>query len=552
MTVTETLVPAPAASNGVEPTHTTAAEVAIATLEAHGVETVFGVPGVHTLALYDALHHSSIAHVLARHEQGAGFMADGYARASGRPGVAVIITGPGITNIATAVGEAHTDSSPVFVLSSNVERAYIDDMRGSLHDLKDQLGVMSAVTQWNTRVTDPTRISATIAEAMQRMGSGRPLPVHVEVPLDVLDTPVTATKPTVARRPGAMRPDPDKLHAAADRLAAAKRPVIYCGGGAVSSAAPDQIIEIAERLGAPVITSIMGKGSVPEDHPLVLGCLWGPGNAVDALLREADCLLVIGSKLGVQATSNFQMPFPAELIRIDVDAREMSLNATPSLPILGDAALAAEGIAALLAGDNVRRSGFGAERITALRDATRAESWGVDRLPYIDALRRAVPRDGIVAFDMTMMSYVSCGLYPVYEPRTFMFPSGYGTLGFAVPAALGAKVARPDTAVVAVCGDGGFQYTMEELGTAVHHRIGVPIVIFNDSTYSAVKDEQSRSRGGRFIGVDLVNPDYVKLAAAYGIEGVRAESPAALTDAITAAFERDLPTIIDVPIAPWV
>ena len=549
MTVTE--LDRPTVSTAADHSTTTAAELAIATLEAHGVETVFGVPGVHTLALYDALHHSAITHILARHEQGAGFMADGYARASGRPGVAVIITGPGITNVATPVGEAYSDSSPVFILSSNVERAYVDDMRGNLHDLKDQLGVMAAVTQWNTRVTDPNRISATIAEAMHRLGTGRPLPVHVEVPIDVLDEPVAATEPVVGRRPAALRPDPDKLREAANRLALAKRPVIYCGGGAVTSSATDDILEIAERLGAPIVTSIMGKGSVPEDHPNVLGCLWGPGNTVDALMKEADCLLVIGSKLGVQATSTFQLPIPDELIRIDVDARELTLNAKPTLPILGDARLAAEGIASLLAGNEVRNPGFGVERITEVREATRLESWGADRLPYVEALRNAVPRDGVTAFDMTMMAYVACGLYPVYEPRTFMFPSGYGTLGFAVPAALGAKIARPDTPVVAICGDGGFQYTMEEVGTAVHHRIGVPIVIFNDSTYSAVKDEQGRSRGGRYIGVDLVNPDYVKLAAAYGIEGVRAESPEEMTAAIVAAFDRDLPTIIDVPIAPW-
>jgi acetolactate synthase-1/2/3 large subunit len=296
----------------------------------------------------------------------------------------------------------------------------------------------------------------------------------------------------------------------------------------------------------------MGKGSVPEDHPLVLGSLWSPGNPVDDLLQEADCLLVIGSKLGVQATSHFQLPLPAELIRIDVDARELTLNARPSLPILGDAALAAEGIAALLAGEGVNRSGFGADRVEQVRATAQATAWGADRLPYIEALRRAVPRDGIVAFDMTMMSYTACGLYPAYEPRTFMFPSGYGTLGFALPAALGAKVARPDTAVVCVCGDGGFQYTMEEVGTAVHNRIGVPIVIFNDSTYSAVKDAQGQSRGGRFIAVDLENPDYLKLAAAYGIEGVRAETPDAMEQAIREAYDRNLPTIIDVPIAPWV
>src|SRR5262245_477693 len=213
----------------------TAAHLAIATLEAHGVETVFGVPGVHTLALYDALHDSGIRHILTRHEQGAGFMADGYARASGRPGVAVIITGPGITNVATPVGEAYADSSPVFVLSSNVERAYVDDMRGSLHDLKDQLGVMAAVTQWNSRVTDGRQAAETVAEAFRRMETGRPLPVHVEIPLDVLDEPVPGGRPAVGRGPGPIRPKPELLIEAANRLKTANRPAIYCGGGAVTS-----------------------------------------------------------------------------------------------------------------------------------------------------------------------------------------------------------------------------------------------------------------------------------------------------------------------------
>ena len=540
---------------GANPTETaapTAAQLAIATLEAHGVEVVFGVPGVHTLALYDALHDSSIRHVLARHEQGAGFMADGYARASGRPGVAVIITGPGITNVATPVGEAYADSSPVFVLSSNVERAYVDDMRGSLHDLKDQLGVMAAVTQWNSRVTDAGRTAATVAEALQRLQTGRPLPVHVEIPLDVLDEPVPGGTPAEGRPPGPVLPYPALLLDAASRLRSARRPAIYCGGGAVASPAPDHILSIAERLGAPVLTSIMGKGGVPEDHPLVLGALWETGNPVDDLLREADCLLVLGSKLGVQATWNFKLPLPAELIRVDVDPRELTLNARPSLPILGDAALAAEGIEAILSGDDVRNPGFGGERVAAVRQAARTSAFGADRLPYLDALRRAVPRDGVFAFDMTMMSYAACGLLPVYLPRTFLFPSGYGTLGFALPAALGAKIARPEAAVVCVVGDGGFQYTMEELGAAVHHRVGLPVVIFNDSTYSAVKDAQGRERGGRFIAVELVNPDYVKLAAAYGIAGVRAGSPEAMSEAISEALGRDLPTIIDVPIEPWV
>lgn len=533
-------------------TSSTAADLAIATLEAHGVETVFGVPGVHTLALYDALTRSSITHVLARHEQGAGFMADGYARATGRTGVAVIITGPGITNVATPIGEAYADSSPVFVLSSNVERPYLDAMRGSLHDLKDQLGVMAAVTSWNSRVMEAGRVSQVVGEALHRAASGRRLPVHVEIPLDVLDEVVSDIRVEADRLPGRVSPDPVVLAVATQRLKLASRPVIYCGGGAVSSAAGEHVMALAERLGAPVVTSIMGKGSVPEDHPLVLGALWSPGNEVDALLQEADCMVVFGSKLGVQATNHFQLPIPAELIRVDVDEAELTRNANPTVSITGDAALAAEGIVSLLAGDDYTATAFALDRIATARQAARATAFGADRLPYVEALRRAIPRDGIVAFDMTMMSYVSCYLYPAYLPRTFLFPSGYGTLGFALPAALGAKIGRPETAVACVVGDGGFQYTMEELGTAIQHRIGVPIVIFNDSTYSAVKDEQASGRGGRFIGVDLVNPDYVKLADAYGIPGFRAESPEAMERAIVEALDRELPTIIDVPIDPWV
>lgn len=530
---------------------TTAADVAIATLEAHGVDTVFGVPGVHTLALYDALTRSSITHILARHEQGAGFMADGYARATGRPGVAVVITGPGITNVATPVGEAYGDSSPVFVLSSNVECPFLDSMRGSLHDLKDQIGIMAALTEWNTRVMDGADISRSVSEAMHRVSAGRRLPVHVEVPLDVLDAVVADAKIERMLPAGKLTPDRYLVEDAASRLQSARKPVLYCGGGAVSSGAGGHVIALAERLGAPILTSIMGKGSVPEDHPLVIGALWSPDNDIDALLREADCMVVFGSKLGVQATDHFRLPIPEHLIRVDVDERELTLNARPALAILGDASLVAEGMVRLLASRKFSAPGFGAGRVNVVRDRARESAFGAQRLPYIDALRRAIPRDGIVSFDMTMMSYTACYLYPAYLPRTFLFPSGYGTLGFAFPAALGAKVGCPQRAVACVVGDGGFQYTMEELGTAVQHRLGVPIVIFNDSTYSAIKAEQARTRGGRFIAADLVNPDYVKLAEAYSIPGVRADNPDALESALAEALTRDLPTIIDVPIEPW-
>lgn len=530
----------------------TGAQLVIQSLENHGVDTVFGIPGVHTLALYDALKDSSIRHVLARHEQGVGFMADGYARATGKPGVAVVITGPGVTNIATAVGEAYTDSSPLLVISSNVESPYLDDMRGNLHDLKDQLAVMKAVTKWNARVTDANEVSGVMAEAFDRLQSGRPLPVHVEIPLDVLDQ--QASGAPLPQKPFIVVPDPtdEKLDQAAAQLAGAKRPLIYAGGGAVSSGAAPFITQLAERLKAPVLTSIMGKGAIPEDHPLSLGALWSTGNVVDEYLKQADVVIVIGSKLGAQATEMFQLTLPENLIRVDIDPREMNLNAQPSSPLLGDASLVTERLVAALSDSVEIAAADQTEEVMAVRKAAEKTAWHAERRDHIDALRRAIPRDGILSTDMTMMSYLACGLYPVYEPRTFFFPSGFGTLGFALPAAIGAKIGRPEAAVVAIVGDGGFQYTMGDLGCAVQERMGLPIVIFNDSTYSAVKHAQLRERGGRYLAVDLVNPDYVKLADAYGIPGVRANSPEELEREVKLAFDRDLPTIIDVPIAPWV
>jgi acetolactate synthase-1/2/3 large subunit len=526
-----------------------AADAAIRALEAMGVETIFGIPGVHTLAFYDALHASdAIRHILTRHEQGAGFMADGYARATGRPGVALVITGPGVTNIATAVGQAYTDSSPVVVLSTNVEREYLDGMRGSLHDLKDQPALMATVTKWNARVTHPVEVAPTIIEAMLRAQKGRSQPVHVEIARDVLDEETESVDYEIY--------DQDDhefdLSLAQDVvrvLRHAKRPVIYAGGGVIASGVTDELRTLAETLNAPVVNSIQGKGSFDETHPLSLGALWFPGNSIDDLLRTADCLIVIGSKLGVQSTEHFRFPIPENHIRIDIDEEELVRNATPSIAIHADAGVA---LRALLDGLEPGDSEWTEAEIREARTRTEATAFGADRVAWLQAIRSAIPSDGVIAWDMTMMSYVACGLFPVSQPRTWLFPHGFGTLGFALPAAIGAKVGRPEAAVACVVGDGGFQFTMQEIATAVQYRLGVPIIVFNDSTYSAVKDEQNRERDGNFIAVDLVNPDFVKLADAYGIPGVRVTSPEMLEQEIASALERDLPTILDVPIPGWV
>lgn len=530
----------------------TGGEAAIAALEAAGVEVVFGIPGVHTLSLYDALQGSSIRHILTRHEQGAGFMADGYARATGKPGVAIIITGPGITNVATPVGEAYSDSSPVVIISSQIERPYRNAMRGNLHDIRDQSGLMRILTKKSVSVDAFDQIATEVYNAVQDAVSGRPRPVHIELPLDLLAEKGRAGQPapTSSYRPA---PSREQVEEAADLLTTARKPVIYAGGGATGASAA--LAEIAELLGAPVITSIMGKGVVSEDHPYSLGHAWNPwadSNPADALLNDADVMLAIGSKLGAQETYYWKMPVPDTLIRVDIDPVEVANNyGPPTLGIIADAAATADALLEVLRG---RSSDIQPRTQPDEVEALRQEVLSVDETQALfaahsDALRAAIPRDGIIVQDMTMMSYRMNNRYPAYAPRTYLFPSTYGTLGFSLPAAIGAKIGKPDTPVVCVVGDGGFQFTMQELATAIQFDVSLPIVIFNDSTYTAVKDAMTWTYGGdRTMAVDLVNPDYVKLAGAYGIPGVRVERPEDLQAAVTEAYNAAGPTIIDVPI----
>ncbi|MCM8749128.1 thiamine pyrophosphate-binding protein [Thermomicrobiaceae bacterium CFH 74404] len=524
-------------------------QAVVEALERLGVEVVFGIPGVHTLEIYDALYDSSIRHVLARHEQGVGFMADGYARASGHPGVAIVITGPGVTNIATPIGEAYADSSPVLVVASNVAQPWQGRMLGYLHDLKDQLGVMRAVTKWSGQARRVEEVPSLLAEAFCQMRHGRPRPVYVEVPLDVLGGFGEVDLDSI----GPVRPERPAPPAAAVRLAVAaieraSRVVLYCGGGAVASEASAELVALAEQLGAPVITSIQGKGAVPEDHPLCLGTLWEPGNAVDRLLRQADLALVFGSKLGAQDTGDRQLPLPDTIVRVDIDPEEILRSYLPALAIVADARETARALLEALRSRGIRKESWPVAEVEDVKRQALAGAWGHEHAAYVQALRAAIPRDGILVNDMTMMCYVGNRHYPVYQPRTYLFPTGYGTLGFALPAAIGAKIARPEAAVVAVVGDGGFQYTMQELATAVQFRLGIPIVVFDDSTYTAVKEAQAREYDCRFIAVDLVNPDFIELAASYRIPAVRANSPEELSGAIEEAFTRDLPTLIDVPV----
>ena len=427
-------------------------------------------------------------------------------------------------------------------------------MRGNLHDLTDQQALMGTITKWNTSVHDGAEIGPAVAAAFQQMQTGRPRPVHVEIPIDVLDE-VVEHPPAPVQEGAALGGDASAVARAAELVRGARRVVILAGGGVnASRGASPLLTRLADMLGAPILTTVMGKGAAPEDHPMSVGAFywsWARDSPATRLLTESDAVIIVGSKVGHMTSGGGRMPLPATRIQIDVDPAEIGRNYPVTVGIEGDAAAVLSQLLIALKGvepadpwtvDDVADIREAISRPTNEREA--------DQLAYLRAVRAALPRDAIIAVDMTMMGYLANRHLPVYEPRTYLFPRGFGTLGYSTPAAFGAKVGQPDRAVVAIVGDGGFQFTMQELGAAVQHRLGVPILIFNDSAYTAVKRGMEHGYDGRTMAVDLVNPDYVKLADAYGIPGERAGSPDAVGEAIGRALGRDVPTLIDIPISP--
>lgn len=530
-------------------------DAVVRALKANGVDVVFGIPGVHTLDIYDALiEDPSLTHILARHEQGAGYMADGYARATGKPGIALIVTGPGLTNVATAVGQAYADSAPVFVIATNQERRHLDKMVGNLHELTDQMAFMRPITKWNERAMEAGDLPELVARALEEMMSGRPRPVHLEIPLDLLAEKIEA--PEIRRADyKVVQPQAEAIDAAAKLIAEAGRVMIFAGGGASTDTAAPLVAELAAELGAPVITSVTGKGAIPYDHAYCAGAFgyrWSADNPTVPLMEGSDLVIAVGTGLGVRTTGEWTMPLPQKLIHIDVDPDEHEVGRYErTVSIVADAAASLQALLERVKAGSRPKSRWAEEEVAAVREQLLqpADERAARYLPYIQALRDGMERDAILVNDMTMLAYEAVRYFPVYEPRSYFFPRGFGTLGSAMPTALGAKVGCPDKQVVSIAGDGGFQFTLEELGAAVHHRIPVQIVIFNDGTHSAVKAAQQRTYPGRFIAVDLVNPDYVKIADAYGMKSFRPESPEELAAALKETRDLDEPVLFDVPVS---
>ncbi|MEU8344298.1 5-guanidino-2-oxopentanoate decarboxylase [Spirillospora sp. NPDC048832] len=520
----------------------TGGEALVAALAAHGADTVFGIPGTHNLTVYAAMARHAIRHVSPRHEQGAGYAADGYARSSGRPGVCLTTTGPAILNAAAAAAQAYSDSVPVLFVSPGMPLRHPGRGNGLLHEVKDQSAAMAAVLGRSHRVASVGEIPLAVAQAWTDLTSGRPRPVHLEIPLDLLEeraeVTVAGPVPVADRTPAA-----EAVKAAAAACGAARRPVLVVGGGAAR--AGGEAVRLAEAVGAPVVSTANGKGVVPEDHPLFVGaglqhrCVLG-------LMDDSDLVIAVGTEF---APSDWWIGLPdlsGKVLRVDVDPAQIVTNVIPEVSLVGDAALALRALLARIgAAGPVDAAAERAARWRALHRAA-ARDEGAPWLPIVSAIAEALPRDAIVASDSAMACYYGAlSNLPLHRPGGFLYPTGGGTLGFGLPAGIGAKIAHPGTAVLVLQGDGGTMFTVAELAAAAELGIALPVVVVDNGGYGEIRNEMA-DRDEPVHAVALGGPDFPALARSLGCHGVRAGDPAELTGAIKTALEADRPTLIHV------
>ena len=537
----------------------TCGEVLVKLLEDYGVEQVFGIPGVHTVELYRGLARSSINHVTPRHEQGAGFMADGYARTSGKPGVCFIITGPGMTNITTAMGQAYADSIPMLVISSVQTRSQLGGGRGKLHELPNQSALVGGVAAFSHTLMSAAELPGVLARAFALFQAGRPRPVHIEIPLDVLveeADELLASVPVHIDRAGAA---PAAVRRMAELLAGARRPLILAGGGAIDAAA--ELTELAELLDAPVALTINAKGMLPSSHPLLIGSTQSLV-ATRALVADADVVLAIGTEL---AETDYDVTFaggfeiPGKLLRIDIDADQTVRNYPPHVALVADSRNAAQGLLGALSQQALaeRRNDWGQVRAARLRDEL-AATWDVPTLAqtrFLETVLHELP-DAVFVGDSTQPVYTGNLTFNPERPRRwFNSSTGYGTLGYALPAAIGAWLgggieggARPP--VVCLIGDGGLQFTLPELASAVEAHTPVIVLLWNNQGYEEIK-KYMVNRAIEPVGVDIYTPDFIGVAKALGCAAEAISSVEQLRGALRAATDRQGPTLIEIDQTQW-
>jgi acetolactate synthase-1/2/3 large subunit len=522
----------------------TCGEFLVQLLESYSVELIFGIPGVHTVELYRGLPATRIRHVTPRHEQGAGFMADGYARVTGKPGVCFIVTGPGMTNIATAMGQAYADSVPMLVISAVNARDQLGMGQGRLHELPSQRNLVAGVSAFSHTLLDPSQLPEVMARAFTVFNSARPRPVHIEIPLDVIVAPADRLSAQAWPLPDKPAPTAAAIEKAAAILKAAKRPLIVAGGGAADAAA--EITAIAEKLDAPVFMTINGRGILKPGHPLALNGNLGMEPLLEEL-RVSDAIFAIGTEFG--ETEMYPEPKPLRfggpLIRVDIDPQQLATGLPCTLPIAADAKLATAALLAAL-GEGRGRHG-GADRAKAVTSKVEAGLWPACRTHgrLMEIVGRALPQ-AIVAGDQTEPVYAVNQIYQAPQPRSYFNSStGYGTLGYGLPAAFGAKLGAPRRPVVCLIGDGGLQFSVQELASAVEARIPAAVIVWNNASYGEIKAFMAE-RDIPQIGVDIFTPDFVGLAHALGCTASMPTNIEELQRELVASATRDVPTLIEI------
>jgi acetolactate synthase-1/2/3 large subunit len=511
-----------------------------------GITDIFGIPGVQLDFAMDGLAEvrDQLTFRNTRHEQATTYMADGFARSSGRVGVSMVVPGPGVLNAMAALSTAWACSSPVLFLAGQIPSTAIGLGRGLLHEIPDQSGVIAGLTKWSALALSPAEVPGLVHEALAQLRSGRPRPVALEVPPDVLNAKDEISLVHEAAVPRPLEPDEAEVDRAVKLLSEARHPVICAGWGVQAAGATGELRRLAEVLGAPVVTSQHGRGSLDDRHAHVLTSLGAP-----EVLRQADAVLAVGTRFVEPDGSSIELPESTALVVLNADEELLAQDHRAKLRLLGDALLGLRAIADGL--DPGHRCDWEVAEFEAIRRSCAKQIAEVEpQASFVRALREAIPEDGILVTELTQVGYLSLVAYPVYGERTFLTPGYQGTLGYGFPTALGAKVANPGRMVVSITGDGGFGWNMQELATARAHGIGLVTVVFNDNAFGNVRRTQVDGFGGRIIGSDLVNPDFVALGSAFGIRSIRAETPSELTAAISSERDENEPLLIEVPVGP--
>ncbi|MBS7650070.1 MAG: biosynthetic-type acetolactate synthase large subunit [Candidatus Bathyarchaeia archaeon] len=534
------------------------AKALVESLEKERVEVIFGLPGGAIMPVYDVLLDSKVRHILVRHEQSAAHMADGYARASRKTGVCMATSGPGATNLITGIATAHLDSSPIVAITGQVSTSQIglDAFQEA-----DMIGIASPVTKYSFQPRRVEDIPVTVKKAFHIASTGRPGPVLIDLPKDIQMDSAEVEFPMKVEVRGYRtdyKPDPEKIGLAAEILANSERPLILAGGGVILSDASEELQKVAETILAPVATSLMGKGSIPEDHPLSIGIIGMHGSKeANRLIYEADTLLAVGCRFSDRTTGKLDEFCPAsKVIHIDIDPAEIGKNRCVDLAIISDAKMALEALyRALTKTLTEKKDTAWSRKLKEMKETNnvKTENSGRDLTPpkILKELRRVLPPEAIVTTEVGQNQMWASLYFKVLKPRTFITSGGFGCMGYGFPASIGAKTAIPNVPVVDVAGDGSFMMTENSLATSVTENIPVTVIILNNRMLGMVAQWQRLFYNRRYSAVSLGDvPDFQKLAEAYGAEGLRIGSVEEFSRAVKESLKSEVTTVIDVPIDP--